>query len=102
MQCVRLLSRQYHWDKIRGRFNDLAFKPRPDGISVIDEACGISVSRSICEHIQKFYPQKFEEPIVFWKFDSDVSLPAYATLVQQTSNSGDTCHHNVQGISKNE
>jgi hypothetical protein len=62
----------------------------------------VNASGTICDHIRAFYPQRFPEPIVFWEFDSEQSLPSHATLVQKDSESGDSCHYNIQGISINE
>jgi hypothetical protein len=71
-------------------------------VSIFDGVCGVNTSGSICAHVLQFYPQKFEEPIIFWAFDSANSLPVHATIVQQNSKTGDVCHHNIQGINREE
>jgi hypothetical protein len=69
---------------------------------VFDRECALINSDSICTHAAQFYPQGFEEPIIFWEFDSNTTLPATATITQKDSESGDTCHYNIEGLSRKE
>ena len=78
----------------------MAFKSKSDGISIFDAECGVRASGSICAHIARYYPQGFEEPIIFWQFSSGEILLPDATIEQKTSESGDACHHNITGLSR--
>jgi hypothetical protein len=55
MEFVRLVHPR-NFDKIRGRFNDLAFKKSSGGgMSVFELTCAENASGLICAHIEKFY-----------------------------------------------
>lgn len=59
------------------------------------------MSSSICAHIHQFYPHsKRVEPVLFWEFLSETTLPQNAQLVQSVSEHNDACHHNVMGLTK--
>ena len=125
MHVVRILDlRQY--DSYRRRFRDVVYKnssrqhgqDTPDnrgGFSVIDEACvrrrvnEVHGDTVVCEHIALFYSDLTRHPCAFWAFDSAIFDPpdpnphnlVTPELVQKTTESGDTCHHNMHNVSDN-
>src|SRR5436190_4011842 len=102
MGFIRLIH-QRHYDPDEQRFRSVAFRPSTDGsgISVIDADCILRSSASICEHIRRFYPDVSGTPAIFWDIDPEV-LPENCQLAQQTSLTGDECHYNLKGLSKEE
>ena len=102
MALIRLISK-IHFDRNKDRFKSLAFKnsslSRGGGISVIKEECILERSKSICSHIRRYYHQTVGEPYIFWEIPSDALPSSSYELEEQTSTSGDECHHNIQGIS---
>ncbi len=98
MGYIRVIH-QHFYDPDRGRFQSLAFRPSSDdsGISIIDEECVLRTSPSICDHIEKFYHDIAGNPPIFWIFYANI-LPEACKFIQQTSDSGDECHHNLIGL----
>jgi len=68
---------------------------------VIEANCIIQKGVSICEHLEKYYKSVSGTPPIFWNIDSKI-LPEKCEFIQQTSESGDVCHHNIVGLSKKE
>jgi hypothetical protein len=60
----------------------------------------LAAGRTICEHIWRFYSHVADDPPIFWRFISDI-LPEGCSLVQENSDRGDECHHNIIGLSDN-
>ena len=102
MGFIRVIH-QKHYDPDRRNFKSLAFKPSSDGsgISVIDEECISQSGTSICEHIEVFYKDITGLPPIFWQVPTD-ALPEGHRFIQQTSITGDICHHNLIGVSDKE
>jgi hypothetical protein len=78
----------------------LAFKNTSDDgkLSVVQVECIDGTARSICDHARRFYPTVASEPPIYWRF-AEAVFPAGTPIVQETSDSGDECHHNVEGMS---
>ena len=70
------------------------------GISVISVECIVKNTGDICEHAEKFYNHVSGTPIIFWEFDGNY-FPG-CSFEQETSDSGDECHHNMNGLSNNQ
>jgi hypothetical protein len=66
---------------------------------VFSVECALATSASICNHADSFYPKRFEEPTIFWAFNSQEELPKHAIITQKTSEGGDLCHHKITGLS---
>lgn len=116
MELVRIIRAGW-WDDNQGRFTDLAFKrsstagpSSPDGyggISVFDANCALGddlgAPRSICGHIARFYGHFATEPLVYWRFElEDLAQGANPHLAHVPSDSGDECHRDIHGLSRNE
>jgi len=100
MEFVRLVHPR-NFDRIRGRFNDLAFKKSTNGgMSVFEVECAKANSGLICDHIKAFYENVGGEPPVFYILN-ETELPTGYGIQQRTSDSGDECHHDVVSISNN-
>ena len=91
------------WDPHKRYFRSEAFDNSSDGsgISVVDLDCiRRGECRCVCEHARRYYPTVSSEPPIFWRFSESI-LPTGYSLKQEASDSGDECHHNIQGISDN-
>lgn len=99
MDFVRLLNTK-HFDPKRGKFTSLAFKNSTGGgASVISTHCVAQSGIPICSHIDAYYPERITgRPPIFWDFPASI-LPIGWDLQQQTSETGDVCHHNIIGVS---
>ena len=100
MQLIRVINKRYHYDKNKGRFTSLAFKPSSNGgISVFCQKCAVEISGTICGHIQNYYSDVSGEPPVYWEFDSKI-LPSTHVIKESPSASGDECHRDIMNLSK--
>lgn len=99
MKFVRILNLR-HYDPRKKRFVSLAFKNSTGGgISVIQRECVTAQNHTVCQHIERFYPPPTSsQPPIYWEFD-EAELPMGFVAEQQTTDSGDVCHHNLLGIS---
>src|SRR5712691_7951459 len=97
MVLIRLLH-PLQFDARQERFSSGAFCNSSDGgISVIDFVCA-TAELTICQHIAKYYGQKFKEPCFFWKFEfSDLTTPAETDRPELLPDDslGDPCHRNI-------
>src|ERR1700690_58479 len=86
-----------HYLRLEERFSNMAFSnsPRSGGISVISSDCIERVTGNICRHINYYYPDIAGNPIIYLEFD-DTELPEEHEIHQETSPSGDECHHNIR------
>jgi hypothetical protein len=101
MGFIRIIH-QKHYDPDRKTFSSLAFKPSSDGgISVISRECIALSGSSVCGHIARFYKSVSGEPPIFWEIP-EVVLPANCQFIQEPSDTGDDCHHNLVGLSDRE
>lgn len=102
MEYIRVIHRR-HYDRRRKKFQSLAFKNSSNGggISVIGKECILQRSSTICGHISEYYARIASEPPIFWEVDEQI-LPSTCNIVQQESNTGDLCHHNIYGVSDKE
>ena len=98
MKVVRILNIA-HYDARKQRFTSLAFKNSSSGgISVVSKACIQEQERTVCQHIEHFYPPPTSSiPPIFWEFNEQ-QLPTGYSLAQETSPSGDICHYNIEGV----
>jgi hypothetical protein len=91
-----------HYDPDTRRFRSLAFKPSSDGgISVVSRECIEQTGSGVCAHIAKFYRSVLGEPPIFWEIPETV-LPTHCQFIQDPSDTGDDCHHNLIGLSDRE
>lgn len=99
MPYIRLLNFSLHYSKELGRFKSPAFANTgtPPGISVIDLDCAIHTSGDICQHCAKFYSAVAGTPIIYWEIPNEF-LEDGCHLEQETTESGDFCHHNIRGL----
>lgn len=98
MKLIRILN-AIHYDPRKQRFTSLAFKNSTDGgISVVHKECIVAQEQTACQHIERFYPPPTSsQPAIFWEFDEAI-LPSGYRIEQQTSPTGDICHHNLLGL----
>ena len=97
-EILRLMHPQRYLPGKR-RFASVAFKNSAcGGVSVIDVECIDDREVGPCEHIREFYDERVcGQPPVFWRIPVD-TLPDGCSLEQQTTETGDHCHHNIVGI----
>lgn len=101
MRYIRLLHKN-HYDSRKRRFKSLAFKnSNQTGISVISQCCIEQLNSKICDHVTTYYKTVTGTPAIFWIFSKQI-LSSNCTLVQQNTNTGDTCHYNIMGLSDRE
>ena len=100
MEYVRLLHPK-NFDHVRGRFNELSFKKKGEGVSVVERLCAETGCGIICNHARKFYPYITSEPPVFWVFDES-ALPSGYSIIQTTPSNNDRCHHEIRDVSNNQ
>ncbi len=84
-----------------GWFNSTSFKPSSDGsgISVFDCECATRISGTVCEHLARYYSNQTQLPGVYWLLPL-AALPSGCIAEQETSTTGDECHHNLKNWSK--
>ena len=97
MPFVRLIHRE-HYNARKRRFLDLAFKNSKDGtgISTVEYDCAVRASVTFCQHAPTYYPS-YASPTIFWPIPEGI-FPN-ESYVQETSTTGDDCHHNIKHIS---
>lgn len=102
MQLLRLIH-PFWWSKRDNKFVDFAFKPSsPQNggrISVVDPKCASDGDGIVCSHLEKFYSEKFADPIVYWRFDSLVF--AGCSLAETPGPRGCHCHREIGNVSAN-
>ena len=101
MDFIRIIHPK-HYDPDRKSFSSLAFKPSSDGgISVVSRECIEQTGSSICGHIAKFYGTVSGSPPIFWEIPAGI-LPPQCQFIQNPSDTGDDCHHNLIGLNDRE
>src|SRR6266508_4320703 len=102
MGFFRPLHRK-HYDSERGGcgFSSSALDLRNrEPFSVVEVECAIDASGSLCAHISKYYNEQTGDPQVYWPIrDSDI--PSTCRIEPETTASGDHCHRNIHGWSRN-
>src|SRR4051794_6937893 len=98
MEYVRLVHPR-HFDRVKQRFNDLAFKRSSGdgGMSVFDRLCAEATSGVICEHIAQFYHGLAGDPAVFYILN-DNELPPDFSVIETLSDTGDACHREIMDV----
>ena len=98
-EIIRLIH-PLHYSYELNRFKSEAVELSDDGLSVIDSKCCVATSGNICSHIDRFYPTNISgSPPIFLRFRVE-EIPAGHSLAQCDSDSGDACHHLVNGLGK--
>ena len=98
-EIIRLIHPLYYSYE-KSRFKSEAIESSDDGLSVIELDCCVANSGDVCTHVRKYYPSGISgEPPVFLRLKVD-QLPATASLRQETSDTGDECHHLVNDVPK--
>lgn len=101
MQLIRIIH-QKHFDRNRGRFQSLAFRPSSNGgISVIDGQCALANTGSLCQHLRHYYAHVSGCPPLFWLFDA-VILPSAHLIEVSPSDSQDACHRDIKNLTPRE
>ena len=55
------------------------------------------IGTPLCEHIAHYYPGIIGEPIFYWEVPAD-QIPAETHIVATPSDTGDTCHRELRGL----
>ena len=97
MEYIRLLHPR-NFDHERGRFNELSFKVKQTGVSVLQRTCVVERSELECSHIREYYPFVTGEPPVFWVFDEGI-LPDNYLIEQSVMENNDECHYEIRNVS---
>ena len=102
MQYTRLLHPLW-WSDRDQRFSDISFKPSSEkfggGISVVEVPCAEASTGTVCAHLHRYYSERFNIPILFWRFDGAV-FPDH-TLEAVPGPKGDPCHRNIHNVTSN-
>src|SRR6266478_4225987 len=100
MECIRLINPK-KFDRKSNKWFVFAFRNSSDGsLSVLDHQCIHSFGNTICSHVRKYWtsvPGIVGEPIIFWKFYTEIFECDYR-VEQQTANNGDVCHVNIWNV----
>ena len=101
-EILRLMHPKRYVPRKR-RYASIAFRNSTGGgVSVVSSDCIAANDTHPCTHIRRYYSDDVcGDPPVFWRIPVS-SLPAGVSLVQQTTESGDKCHHNIVGITDKE
>lgn len=85
-----------HYSHARGRFKSTAISTSRDGLSIIDEACAIRCSGSICEHCGAHYESRVSgDPAVFAR----IELREFeGAEFERDESEGDQCHFLTNGL----
>ena len=104
MELIRLFHPR-EFDKNIKRFRSSCFTNSSDGsgISLVDLLCAQQHpdSTTVCQHIERFYPEVVGSPIAYWLIQSS-QLPQKTRIEPEVSDTGDPCHVNLTGLTDKE